>query len=210
MGKAPARATISGTAIIVAAALWLAAAARAADVAPPVDDVEIAELFAAFCLKAFPEPFALDRLAQARSATAMTPDEVKSYLHADPGRGWHLRTAQARYAITIESPPYHACAVRRVTPSGVSTVQHYIDAVKAYVGGRSGTLVNGPPQKTRTPEGVDIAGYPYALLDASGKTTETFIVILTNYHGRMSEQYRAEAAGGVGVEVRMVHQFPPQ
>jgi len=205
-----ARAGISRVVVIACAALCLCAAAHAENVAAPADDVEIAGLFAAFCLKAFPEPVALDRLAQAKSAVPMTADEVKSYLHADPGRGWHLRTQHALYAITIESPPYLACAVRRMTPSGMSTVQHYVDAVKAYVGGRSGTLVNAPPQKSRTPEGLDISGYPYALVDASGKVSETFMVILTNYHGRASEPYRADAAGGVGVEVRMVHQFPPR
>lgn len=193
----------------IIAGIGFGSAARADDVPAAVDDVEIADLFSSFCLQSFPDQAALDRLARSKAATAMKAEEVKAYLHADPGRGWYLRTPLARYAITIESPPYRACAVRRMTPSGVFTVQHYIDAVKAYAAAKTEKLVNMPPQKTTTPEGLDISAYPFAVLDAAGKATETFMLILTNYHGRVAEPLRAEAGSGVGVEVRMVHQLPP-
>ncbi|MBV8535224.1 MAG: hypothetical protein JO128_06515, partial [Alphaproteobacteria bacterium] len=45
---------------------------------------------------------------------------------------------------------------------------------------------------------------------ATGKPIENLFLMLTNYHGRAPEDMRAAAAGGVGVEVRMVRQFRPQ
>jgi hypothetical protein len=176
-----------------------------AQVASPVADDELAALFSAFCIDAFPVPANLDRVAAARNAVPMTPDEVQSILHNDPGRGWMLRTS-ALHGITIEYPPYNACAVRRMTPVGVSSVTHYVAAVGTYAAAKKAKLVNAPPQKTQQ-NGVDISLYGQAMVDASGQSQETFAVILSNYHGQAAGIWRADAGAGVGVEVRFVHQI---
>jgi hypothetical protein len=114
-----------GAATIAAAlvlGLYLGGAAQAADGAPVPDD-EIAELFGAFCHKAFPDEAPLDELARGRHAVAMKPEELASFLHGDPGRGWFLHTPAALYAITIETAPYETCVVRRMTPAGLSKLR---------------------------------------------------------------------------------------
>jgi len=176
-----------------------------AQTASMVPDDELTALFSSFCLNSFPAPAALDAQAVSRKAVAMTSAEVGSMLKSDPGRGWMLRTSQALYAITVEHPPYNACAVRRMTPVGVSAVKNYISAVKEYVAARNGKLVNLPPQKTSTPDGVDISSYGQGMVDAAGVPLENFAVILSNYHGRAGGIWRADAGSGIGVEVRFVH-----
>lgn len=177
--------------------------------APPVPDDELAELFSTFCLDAFPAEAILAKAAGGRHGVAMTPDQVKSLLHDDPGRGWMLRTSQALYGVTVEYPPYSACAVRRMTPNGVSGVLHYIAALNRYVAAKQGKLVSMPPQKTAQ-NGVDFSMFGHGMLDANGKLTDNFIVILSNYHGRAGGIWRADAGSGVGVEVRFVHQLVRQ
>ena len=135
----------------------------------------------------------------------MKPEEVKALLHDDPGRGWMLRTS-ALHGITIEYPPFSTCAVRRMTPVGVSGVLHYIAAVGSYVTAKGAKLVNAPVQK-RQQNGMDISLYGQALVDASGQPQENFMGLLTNYHGRVPELWRPDAGTGVGVEVRFVHQI---
>jgi hypothetical protein len=198
------RRTATITVAIVAAVLCLGSPMRADDIVAISDD-EISGLFSAFCLQSFPDPSALDRLAAAKHAVAMKPEEVASLLHGDPGRGWFLRTS-ALFAVTIESPPYLTCAVRRMTPSGVSGVKNYIAAVNAYVAGKQGKLTVVPVQKSND-KGVDISIYGYAMADASGNNSENFAVVLSNYHGRANDRWRPDAGAGVGVEVRMVHQL---
>jgi len=180
-------------------------AAESADVSR-----EIADLFSAFCLEKFPDNAALDALAKSDLSTPMSSDEVKRYLHNDPGRGWYLRTKLGLYAITIEAPPYVTCAVRRMTPSGLATAKPYIDAVGAYAQKHNGKLSNAPPQKAKSPDGADISAYPYVMQDSNGKSSDMFILFLTNYHDQVSGEWRADSEGGVGVEVRLVHQLVPK
>jgi len=180
-----------------------------AQVAAMVPDDELAGLYSAFCLEAFPVAASLDKLAGSKQGAAMKPEEVAALLHKDPGRGWFVRTPQAVYGISVEYPPFNACAIRRMTPVGVSGVTHYIALVNKYVAAKNGKLVNLPPQKTNM-QGVDISAYSQGMTDASGKPVETFAVILSNYHGRAAGIWRADAGSGVGVEVRMVHQIMKQ
>jgi hypothetical protein len=191
-------------------ALSLCGSQRAqAQQAATVSDDELAALFAAFCLDAFPVAASLDRAAASKKAVAMKPDELKAILHDDPGRGWMLRTSEALYAVTVEFPPYNACAVRRMTPVGVSGVKNYLAAVNKYVAAKNGKLANLPPQKS-TLNGVDISLYGQGMTNGSGQPQETFAVVLSNYHGRAGGIWRADAGTGVGVEVRFVHQFVKQ
>jgi hypothetical protein len=171
---------------------------------------EIAQIYSSFCLERFPDMSALAVLASARKATAISPDQVKRFLHNDPGHGWVLHAGTGDYIVLLEDPPFRTCSVRRMTPSGVNDVKPYIAAVNGYIVSKNGKLVGIPPSHNKTPDNIaDISTYGYGMMDASGKPAETFAVILTNYHGHAPADQQAAAAGGVGVEVRMVHQILP-
>jgi hypothetical protein len=152
--------------VAVLLALGLCPPAGAADIAPVADD-EIAGLFAAFCLAAFPAAAPEEEAAKRRHAAAMTPAELARFLHGDPGRGWFLRTGAALYAVTIEAPPWRACAVRRMTPSGLAGATHYIAAVERHAARRHEKLVQVPPKRETSPDGADIVAYGYGVLDES-------------------------------------------
>lgn len=181
-----------------------------AGVAATVPDEELSSLYDAFCLQAFPDENALSALAEQKGAAVMTAQEVIALLHQDPGHGWQLRTTTGHYQISIETGAYHACAIRRMTPSGVSGVKNYIAAVNAYVAAHGGTLANIAPQKGVLPNGIGVSVYGSSMSMADGAATDTFGVILSNYHSHPPANLTEEAAGGVGVEVRFVHQLVAQ
>lgn len=89
------------------------AAAPAPDSKP--DDPRVADLqrlFSDLCIRKFPDDVALASAVETVGGTAMTAEEVKARLHDDPGRGWKITAGQASFNVTLEAPPYHACAVR--------------------------------------------------------------------------------------------------
>jgi hypothetical protein len=181
---------------------------RGVELPDPATPAEMSEIYASFCLDRFPDDHAVDALAANRKALSLRPDEVQRYLKADPGRGWYLSAPTGTYVITIEAPPFHTCAVRRMTPNGIAGVLPYIAAVKAYVAGKGGKLVGIPPNQSKTPNGIaDISTYGYGMFDPQGKPSDTFAVILTNYHGHVPAEWQTAAKTGVGVEIRMVHQL---
>lgn len=92
--------------------MLLAGAALAQDQpSAPVPD-EFVRLFTGYCLAKFPDDDALKDKAQADKREPLTAAQVQSYLHADPGVGW-LVGEDGKYVLTVEQPPYHACAIRR-------------------------------------------------------------------------------------------------
>jgi hypothetical protein len=179
----------------------------------PPDAQEMADIFNVFCLRAFPDDRAIDAAAAQDKLTAMSPAQVKQYLHDDPGRGWYDRTSLATYAITIEHPPVRACAVRRMTGSGFSTAAPYLAAVNAYAATRGlGPLRQGLQQTAKTPDGADILALPQFLaLPGAKNASEVFMVLLTDYHGKLARDLTGDIpAATPGVEVRYVHQIPAQ
>lgn len=189
-------------------------APRAQDTAAASSDAqEMADIFDRFCLRAFPDDRAIDAAAAQDKLAAMSPAQVKQYLHDDPGTGWYDHTSLATYAITIEHPPVRACAVRRMTGSGFSTAAPYLAAVNAYAATRGlGPLRQGPQQTAKTPAGADILALPQFLAPPGARSaSEVFMVLLTDYHGRLPRDLTSDIpAGTPGVEVRYVHQIPAQ
>ncbi len=171
---------------------------------------DMAGVYGHVCLDAFPDQAAVSQALQGYNADLMSGGEVMAMLHADPGRGWRIATPTARYVVTIEDPPYNTCAVRRMTRVGLPTARPYIAAMNAYAG-RHG-LAEAPVvqlnQQMPTGASVQMLGTP---LMAAGnpKPAETSMYVSTNYHGRFDTARYPEAAGGVGVEVRMAHQISP-
>jgi len=77
-------------------------------------------IFDMVCGRVFPD--------EARIATAMAripgtrplpPDEVRTYLKDDPGRGWIMPAGSSQIVVTIEAPPIRSCAVRITNTDGV-------------------------------------------------------------------------------------------
>ncbi len=157
--------------------------------------VELIDAFGQFCLQQFPErndpaPTSGGTLAP------MPPDTVRRFLHDDPGRGWVYR-AQAEYVLTIEDPPYHACAVRRRYPKlpdyqGLFDIARQIWAVNS----RRGPFQALPPQ-AQTAFGLPVQARMAVLPRTATTPQEVFMDLTTTY------------SNGT-VEVRLVRQIPPQ
>ena len=139
----------------------------AAREAGPADVEQMVQLFDGVCLRAFPERGAVDRAVAQAGGVAMRPGQVRAFLHDDPGRGWMLARPEATYVVTIEDPPYRACAVRRMTPSGFPTVAPYLAADPGVCGGAAagvGCAVQpGDPQRAGVGhQCVGVAGWGVA------------------------------------------------
>jgi len=89
-------------------------AASAPAGAQPEDPMalQLLDFFSQFCFQKFPDDAALAAEVEAQGAVAMTADEAKERLHGDPGRGWTINHDGGQFVLILESPPYHACAVR--------------------------------------------------------------------------------------------------
>jgi hypothetical protein len=163
---------------------------------------ELTDIFAGLCLDGFPNEPGFAKAAAARNLQPMDAASVKRYLHDDPGRGWSGTSSFGSYVVTIESPPYLACAVRRARPSfatfqpdpfrlafqrliGAWAEQHHLP-----------TLRDVPPMR-QVVSGMTINTTMQAVVGPDGKPTEAFMVLVTDY------------SNGT-YELRLVHQFPPK
>jgi hypothetical protein len=178
--------------------------------ADPAVTADLTDLFKSFCIRAFPDDQAMDTEASARQATGLSPAQVARFLRADPGRGWAVTARSGPYIVTQERPPYRACAVRRMTPSGAFDSRDYLAAVQAYVAARGETLSSQPHVFQTLADGLGVEADVLTVVNPAGQPTrEVFYLIRTNYHGSPPPDMRAEARGGAGVELRLVHQFQP-
>ena len=175
----------------------------------PAVFAEATRLFADTCLQRFPDEEAVAKIVEARGGEAISPERRKRYLHDDPGRGWYLRTPLGLYVVTLEAPPFHACSVRRMTPSGIGGAQPFVTEVQDFATRHHLKAVRGKVQKRATPQGLDLALYPVSAFDASGVLADNLMIILSDYHGRPPAEFRTDAGTGTGVEVRLVRQDHP-
>jgi hypothetical protein len=77
------------------------------------EGVELLGMFGEICLRRFPKDDIMQKYIKEKAYPALTPEQVKLFLKADPGIGWFRnRAGGGKYIITLEHPPYHACAVR--------------------------------------------------------------------------------------------------
>ena len=186
----------------------LPGAARAAlPPIPPAEVAQMAQMFDALCLRAFPDDRAVDAAAGRYGGRPLAPQEVRSYLHDDPGRGWQVARPEATYVVTLEAPPYHACAVRRMTPGGFPAVQPFDLVARQYAAARQRALGEPVTQSLHRPDGLDIDATVQQLGGgAPDGVTDSLMVFVSNYHGRYKGPLAADA-GKPGIEVRFVHQL---
>lgn len=176
---------------------------------PETEVAAMSDLYRRICLDSFPAPAATTAALASLAATPMSPAEVKAYLHDDTGHGYHLRQNGARYELTLEDPPYRTCALRRMTPIGPATSKPYIATLQAYAATHGMRLAAYQRQQQNT-GGLQIVSFSYVLAPPGADTAhETSLLILTNYKGLLDLAKWPEATGGLGVELRMAHQFTP-
>jgi len=184
----------------LAIALPVAAAAQyEAPVNPPDPAAHIAEMTALYeqvCLTAFPDADAVARAVAERGAVPLSPQEVQAYLHDDPGRGWRIAGATARFDVTIEDPPYHACGVRTMTAAGFPDLAPYRAVADRYEAG--GNYQRIGPVTMNLGSVVSSGGGEGRQRDGGN---ETLLVFNTT----PAEGQRGN--GQTGVEVRFVHQI---
>ena len=180
-----------------------------ADPAPPADVTELASMFSELCIRSFPDDEKLDAFLTSKAATPMSASEVQRYLHNDPGGGWYIKTPVALYGVTIENPPFHTCAIRRMTPEGAAPpgTNAVAQAERAYASSIGGTTVMIKPTSVRAgAAGPDVLSFGMGVLDAAGKPSDSFGFFLSNYHGRVPAPWIADGTPGVGVEIRLTRQ----
>jgi hypothetical protein len=192
---------LSYLAAMLTAAMPAAAAQYETPVNPPAPAAQLAELIEIYdsaCLRAFPNDGAVARAMTARGATAMDDAEVRIYLHGDPGRGWNIAGRTARFQLTVEAPPFHACAVRTMTAAGFPDMAPYRALADRFESG-GGYRAFGP--QSMEIGNVHTTGAGERRVVRGG--TESLMVLLST----PSEKTRDAAHSAV--EVRFVHQFAP-
>jgi hypothetical protein len=168
---------------------------------PPPDPVaqlaEMVALYEAICLRAFPDDAAVARAMLDRGGARLEDKELRRYLHQDPGTGWSLAGRSARFAVTVEAPPYHACGIRTVTSAGFSDLNPYRALADRY---EAGGGYDKLPPLPMTVENVDTVGGGEARKRADG-TGEALLVFTSTPVAAI------RARGEDAVEVRFVHQL---
>jgi hypothetical protein len=172
------------------------------------DITELINLYDELCIKDFPDDNLVAAFLSSYAARPMTTAEVQRYLHSDPGAGWYIRTSTALYGVTIEQPPFHTCAIRRMTPEGgiPEQIGKVAAAVREYAASISGSVAPIRPNQTQLPGGATVISVGSGVVDATGKPSDTFGIFLSNQHGMVSPPWVEFATPGVGVEVRLTRQ----
>src|ERR1700761_2186760 len=187
------------------AGLLIAAAPALAQYEPPElpadPGAQLAEMVALYdelCFQRFPDDAAVAKQLEVHQAVALASGELRHSLRDDPGQGWQFTGRMADYVVTIENPPYHACTVRTMTPSGFADMSAYRAFADRYEAGR-GFITIPPIDRVNGPIHSQLGG-DYAPT-ADGQNVETLIVAVD------SPDQTIRARGQTGVSVRFVRQF---
>ena len=167
-----------------------------------VSDGPLAQIFSTFCLKAFPDPAALDAALRIQSQSPMTAEQAKAYLPDGAGRAWLVRTSDSLFALAVGDPPYQTCQVRQMTPDGVRDIGALMAAIKTHVTAIKGTLVVVAPDKASPQGGPEIRYFGFGVVTADSVPVEQFGVYVSDYKGKAAEPWTPFAGRGSGVEVR--------
>ena len=166
---------------------------------PAAQRDEMIALYDEICLRAFPDDKAAGDAAARHNATPLTDAQVRVLLHDDPGIGWAVDGRTGRFNVTIEAPPFHACAVRTMTAAGFPDFGPYRALADRYEAG-GGYRAMSHMQFTR--DNLEVGGGGEQRVTPDGGT-ESLLVILTT----PTRPYRDR--GDTAVEVRFTHQFAP-
>jgi hypothetical protein len=191
---------LASTALVVFALLVTlgspAPAQQSAPVPPPPKD-EILGLFLDTCLTKFPDDDALKATMASKKYNAMSPDQTARFLKSDPGLGWFVPTASGNYVLTLELPPYHACAIRRVYAKAPELNPAYGLLLATWTATLQGktTLHASPPQTLTLAGKPPMVAMLYDMV-RTGAPPEKLMAIVTSFPNGSQE-------------LRLVRQIPP-
>ena len=163
------------SAALVALVMLGATPARADDPAT----VELVGMFAAICLEKFPDDAAVQKFATDQHLDVVPEQRLRHMLGTDPGMGWLQTAPRGQYVLTIELPPYHACAIRKADsrqPDFLSAFGRLLAAWAATQGANLKQLPAQTPQIGGAPSQV----YLWQLDRGPGKQAETLMAIVSN------------------------------
>jgi hypothetical protein len=178
--------------------IFVAALTAATPQADPIQ-ARMAALYDEICLRTFPDDAAVDALMKAKGAKPMTPEEVKVTLNEDPGRGWLVPDGDRTIEVTVEMPPYPACVVRRMTPSGFSDLGPYQAVAEPFRQSHPGFGPAGHFDRDVGDLHIHATG---DIRPLPGGRSETLYI----FDQRITDAAR-RASGETGVQVRFVHQI---
>jgi hypothetical protein len=158
--------------------------------------VELVEMFAGVCLEKFPDDTAVRQFATEKGLAVIPDDRLRAMLGTDPGEGWLQNTARGQYVLTIELPPYHACAIRKSESAAPDFLGPLSPVIAAWAATQSGARLKQLPPQTAQVGGLPAQVYQWVLDRGPGKQAETLMAIVTNATSR--------------VEVRLVRQIKVQ
>ena len=158
---------------------------------------ELVVVFIELCLGRFPDRANLveGRISQDTRLSPMPADQVRNYLKDDPGRGWIYQTETGNYVVTIEDPPYRACAVRRTyaTLPGYRMPYHLL--VRGWAATERHAQFQDGPSIKQPLGNLMISGETMTLPAFDGRPAEMFMEIGTFHTDGQ-------------IEVRLVRQIP--
>lgn len=146
---------------------------------------ELIDMFAGVCLGKFPDDAAVRQFAAEQRLGVMSDEIVRQLLGTDPGQGWFQDTARGRYLLTIELPPYHACAIRKSGDTAPDFLAAFSLLLATWAATQSGTsLKQSPPQNTEV-SGFPTQAYLWTLDRGPGKPAETLMALVSNATNRV-------------------------
>lgn len=155
----------------------------------------LVDVFGRMCLKRFPDREVTQ--GELVPVHELGPDGVRRYLHDDPGRAWQLDADGGTYIVTVEAPPYSACAVRRKYPTPVQTDLGFQLLTQAWaINEHLGPLQFAPPTHMDR-AGLAIDAQIIGAQASPGHPRQVFMNITTHNPDGTTEY-------------RLVRQFPPR
>jgi hypothetical protein len=163
--------------------------------APSDAQAEFTELFAAFCLMKFPDFAAADFYAHAKGMKPMPQDRLRRILGKDPGTGWLYDSGYGTYAVTIENPPYHTCAIRKRFAKVPDIKTGFGTLLKLWAATQHvGTVTELPPKEMEI-DGHKSKAYLWELARAGSTDKENFLALVTPVPGQDPEIRLARMLG---------------
>ena len=154
--------------------------------------IALVEAFGRFCLDQFPQPARMENVAPGQ-VKPMPADQLRRYLHEDPGHGWYYTANGATYVVTVEDPPYHTCAVRSMYATPPRYRFPWLMRTQTWAAAANrGPFQEGPGQSANR-DGMQIEARTRLL---PGPTPDMFMEFKTTYpDGRVEERLTRTAQG---------------
>lgn len=154
------------------------------------------DIFAEACLKDFPDDGAVRQFANDKHFTSLPDEAIHQLLGTDPGQGWTQESDHGRHLLTIEFPPYHTCAVRKIDTSEPDYIAPTRLLIAAWAAKQGATLKESPMQSARM-SGLPTEVYSWVVDRGSTRPNETLMIFVTRTErkvaARLVRQIKVEA-----------------